>query len=163
MRDRLFESDVTDEEPARSRAPRDPSRVGFLARVRAFFAGLGDAGVDGAYGTPGVLPEGMSFAGDLRGEGDIHILGAFEGDIDISGTVTVGPESSIVANISASAIVIAGKVTGDISASTQVDMLPTGTLTGSVRGASFRASEGASLRGQVWLDPPGKDRALKAG
>ena len=100
----------------------------------------------------GALSAGLAFKGEVSGEGDLFIAGSFEGEINVSGTVRVGDEAEVEANISAAMIVIAGMVRGNVSASTHVEMLPTGTLTGTVRSGSLVAAEGASLRGDVWIE-----------
>jgi cytoskeletal protein CcmA (bactofilin family) len=102
----------------------------------------------------GVLGAGLVFKGEVSGEGDLFIAGSFEGEINVTGTVRVGDDAEVEANISAAMIVIAGVVRGNVSASTHVEMLPSGTLTGTVRSGSLVAAEGASLRGEVWVDRP---------
>ena len=104
----------------------------------------------------GVLGPGLVFKGEVSGEGDLFIAGSFEGEINVSGTVRVGDEAEVEANISAAVIVIAGAVRGNVSASTHVEMLASGTLTGTVRSGSLVAAEGASLRGEVWVDQPSR-------
>jgi cytoskeletal protein CcmA (bactofilin family) len=99
-----------------------------------------------------VLGAGLVFKGDVSGEGDLFIGGSFEGEINVTGTVRVGDEAEVEANISASMIVIAGTVRGNVSASTHVEMLASGTLTGTVRSGSLVAAQGASLRGDVWVE-----------
>ncbi len=101
-----------------------------------------------------VIGAGLSFKGEISGEGDLVIAGTFEGEINISGSVQVEDHAEVEANISATAIVIAGLVRGNVSATTHVEMLPTGTLTGTVRSGSLVTAEGASLRGEVWLERP---------
>src|SRR5262245_23744070 len=100
----------------------------------------------------GMLSSGLAFKGEVSGEGDLFIGGTFEGGINVSGTVRVAEEAEVEANISAAMIVIAGTVRGNVSASTHVEMLASGTLTGTVRGGSLVAAEGASLRGDVWVE-----------
>ena len=100
----------------------------------------------------GVLGVGLVFKGEVSGDGDLFIGGNFEGEINVTGTVRVGDEAEVEANISAAMIVIAGVVRGNVSASTHVEMLASGTLTGTVRSGSLVAAEGASLRGEVWVE-----------
>jgi len=92
----------------------------------------------------------------MSGEGDLAILGRFEGEIALNGTVRVGVNAVVDANISATAIVIGGVVRGNLSAATRVEILPTGTLTGSLKSGSLSAAEGASVKGEVWVEPPGR-------
>jgi cytoskeletal protein CcmA (bactofilin family) len=104
-------------------------------------------GRDGA-----LLSSLLSFRGEVSGEGDFHIGGRFEGDITVSGRVIVADGAEVDANISALAIVIGGIVRGNLSASTRVEILPSGVLTGSLRTGSFSAADGASVKGEVWVE-----------
>ena len=58
------------------------------------------------------------------------------------------------ANISAAAIRIAGVVRGNLSAGTRVDILATGSLTGTVKSGSFAAADGANVKGEIWVERP---------
>jgi cytoskeletal protein CcmA (bactofilin family) len=100
----------------------------------------------------GLLSAGLVFKGEVSGDGDLFIAGSFEGEINVTGTVRVGEEAEVEANISAAMIVIGGMVRGNVSATTHVEMLASGTLTGTVRSGSLVAAEGASLRGEVWVE-----------
>ncbi len=99
-----------------------------------------------------VLGGGLSLRGEVTGEGDFHIYGRFEGEIDVSGRVVVAEAAQVDANINAASIAIAGKVRGNLSASTRLDILPTGVLTGTLKAGSFSAAEGSSVKGEIWLE-----------
>jgi len=101
-----------------------------------------------------VMGAGLLFRGEVSGEGDFHVAGKFEGDINVTGRVLVADGANVDANISALAIVIGGTVRGNLSASTRVEILPTGVLTGSLKTGSFSAADGASVKGEVWVEPP---------
>lgn len=100
------------------------------------------------------LGEGLILKGEVTGEGDFAISGRFEGEITLQGTVRVEPEAEVDANISATVIVIGGVVRGNLSAATRVEILPTGILTGTLKSGSLSAAEGASVKGEVWVQPP---------
>jgi cytoskeletal protein CcmA (bactofilin family) len=126
-----------------------------MKRLLAFF-GLGDDG--SGPDTPAVAPPstttigtGITIKGELRGEGPLTMLGQFEGDIVLDGTLHVGPDARVDANISAHAIVVAGVVRGNLSADTRVEILPTGALTGTVKSAAFTAADGATVTGEIWV------------
>jgi cytoskeletal protein CcmA (bactofilin family) len=102
-----------------------------------------------------VMGAGLSFRGEVSGEGDFDIAGKFEGDINVTGRVLVADGAQVDANISALAIVIGGTVRGNLSASTRVEILPNGVLTGTLKTGSFSAADGASVKGEVWVEPPG--------
>lgn len=105
-------------------------------------------------GTPTTLGSGIRLKGEIQGEGALTILGQFEGDIVLDGALHVGPEARVDANISARTIVIGGAVRGNLTADASVDILPTGSLTGTVKSGSFAAAEGATVKGEVWIESP---------
>jgi cytoskeletal protein CcmA (bactofilin family) len=125
-----------------------------VKRLLAFF-GLADDSVVGASNsldTPTTIGAGLTIKGELRGEGAVTVLGQFEGDIVLDGTLHVGPAGRVDANITAHAIVIAGMVRGNLSADTRVEILPSGTLTGTVKSGSFEAADGAHVKGEIWIE-----------
>ena len=129
------------------------SALGNLLR----YLGLGgddDAGDSRRDVEGSVMGAGLSFRGDVSGDGDFHVAGKFEGEINVTGRVLVADGAQVDANISALAIVIGGTVRGNLSASTRVEILPTGVLTGSLKTGSFSAADGASVKGEVWVEPP---------
>jgi cytoskeletal protein CcmA (bactofilin family) len=97
----------------------------------------------------------LSFRGEVTGDGDFHVAGKFEGEITVSGRVVVFEGAVVDANISGAAIVVGGTVRGNLSASTRVEILPSGVLTGSLKTGSFAAADGASVKGEVWVEPSG--------
>jgi cytoskeletal protein CcmA (bactofilin family) len=98
------------------------------------------------------IGSGLFFRGELTGEGDFRILGKFEGEINVSGRVLVAEGAEVDANITAAAIVVGGIVRGNLSASTRVEILPSGVLTGTLRTGSFSAADGASVKGEIWVE-----------
>lgn len=100
----------------------------------------------------GMLGAGLEMKGEVSGEGDFRVSGKFEGEIMLTGTVHVAEGAEVDANISATAIVIGGIVRGNLSASTRVEILPTGALTGTLKSGSFTAAPGASVKGEVWVE-----------
>jgi len=135
--------------------------VGALARTLRYL-GLGGGDADSlaadlaahrdARGEPAGLGTGLTFKGEVAGEGDFHIAGRFEGDINVTGRVLVGEGADVDANINARAIVVGGTVRGNLSAVTRVEILPTGVLTGTLRTGSFSAADGAEVKGEIWIE-----------
>ncbi|HSL50195.1 MAG TPA: polymer-forming cytoskeletal protein [Candidatus Deferrimicrobiaceae bacterium] len=108
-----------------------------------------------ARGGPAAVGTGLSFRGEVAGDGDFHIAGRFEGDINVTGRVLVGEGADVDANINARAIVVGGTVRGNLSAATRVEILPTGVLTGTLKTGSFSAADGAAVKGEIWVERPG--------
>ena len=115
--------------------------------------GRATAGARRAAGEGAVMGPRLAFRGDVSGEGDFHVAGTFEGEINVTGRVFVTEGARVDANINALAIVVGGTVRGNLSASTRVEILPTGVLTGTLKTGSFSAADGASVKGEVWVEP----------
>ena len=107
-------------------------------------------------GTTTIIGEGVTLKGEMRGSGPIVVLGRFEGDIAVEGTITVGEGGYVDANINAGTIVIDGVVRGNLSADTNVEIGSTGSLTGSVKSAAMTASTGATVKSEIWLEHAAK-------
>jgi len=127
-----------------------------MNRLLTFFGfghnGSGPTGPAGTAPSATTIGSGLAIKGELRGEGPLTVYGQFEGDIVLDGTLHVGPEARVDANITAHAIVIAGIVRGNLSADTRVEILATGALTGTVKSGSFTAADGASVKGEIWVE-----------
>jgi cytoskeletal protein CcmA (bactofilin family) len=128
-----------------------------MRRLLAFFGldtGMFGVGGRSAHDSPSTIGAGMTVKGEVRGEGSLTVHGQFEGDIVLDGTLHVGPQGRVDANITARAIVVGGIVRGNLSADTRVEILETGALTGSVKSSSFSAADGASVKSEIWLERP---------
>ena len=99
-----------------------------------------------------VVGEKIQIHGELTGEGDIQLMGAFRGTIDLTGTIVIGESAQVEADIAATNIIVGGHVKGNLVASGRVDLLPTGSVTGNVKTGSIAAAEGASLKGEIEID-----------
>lgn len=101
---------------------------------------------------PFVVGEKIQIQGELSGEGDLQLMGAFRGTIDLTGTIVIGETAQVEADISATNIIVGGHVKGNLVAVGRVDLLPTGSVTGNVKTGSIAAAEGASLKGEIEID-----------
>lgn len=99
-----------------------------------------------------VFGAGLSWKGELGGQGGVRIEGAFEGDIALLGLVVVGEQGRLVCRtLRATTVVVGGSVRGDITAQ-RVEITRTGRVWGDVVTESFSTEEGAFLRGQITME-----------
>src|SRR5690349_13010299 len=77
----------------------------------------------GGPGGPGmVIGPRVAIKGELSGNEDLTIEGQLEGKIELRQNVlTIGPNARITAQVFAKAVIILGKVTGNVNASEKVD------------------------------------------
>jgi cytoskeletal protein CcmA (bactofilin family) len=81
---------------------------------------------------------------------DLTINGRVEGTIELGDhSLTIGPGAAIQADLIAQKIVISGEVTGNILASSIVDLRATGSVEGDIMTPRLVMAEGATIRGKV--------------
>lgn len=99
-----------------------------------------------------ILGEGISWKGEVTGEGGLRIEGLFEGVIDIAGLVIVDTKGRVESDlIKADTVIVAGAVRSDIQAK-RVEIRSTGRVWGNVTTVRFSTEEGAYLRGKIQME-----------
>ena len=91
----------------------------------------------------------LSIKGNVSGDGDITILGSFEGEFDIKGKLTVADQARIIGNIKASVISVNGTVQGTLKALDNLKLDQTAKVNGQVITPRISITEGALLDGEL--------------
>jgi len=97
--------------------------------------------------------------GTLKDRGSIRLDGHFEGTVEADGTVFIGEGAMVEADIKARAVVIGGKVVGDIDSQGRVELYASGSLEGKVVASDLTIAEGACFNGECRMTPQGRSRA----
>lgn len=90
--------------------------------------------------------------GNVRGDGSLEILGRVEGDVGVSGDLSLGPDAVVVGTVSGARVVIGGSVQGDVTGTEAVLIGETGRVIGDLSAPRIGMSEGAHVRGSVRTD-----------
>ena len=123
--------------PPRPAAP-SPAKS-FFGRVEEEMANIGKS---------------ITIKGDLTGNEDIVIEGTVEGKVDLpSNQLTIGANGSAKAEITAKAIVVIGKVAGNVKGTERVEIQATGVVEGDVSAPRLVVAEGAVLNGAIHMTP----------
>lgn len=100
----------------------------------------------------GIIGSELVVHGKLGGKSDLRIDGVFEGEVVLEGTLTVGPEASLVGPLSVAELTVEGEVRGDVAATDGVVVRPGGRLIGDVRARRIGIEDGGSLQGGIEMD-----------
>ena len=106
---------------------------------------------------PGVAHEGMTIIGKslvIKGElscsEELYVDGEVEGVIDpIGNRLTIGPNGRVKANVSASAVIVQGRLEGNIQVTDRVDLKQSAVVTGDIAAQRISIDEGAYFKGRV--------------
>ena len=103
-----------------------------------------------------VIGQGTVVRGNVRGNGNLEILGRVEGDVNVGGEIVLGEEAAVKGNISGASVTVAGAVQGDVRASDAVLLERGARVVGDLTAPRIGVSTGALVRGLVRTDgePP---------
>jgi len=95
----------------------------------------------------GFLGSQTEFTGKLSFAGVVHLDGAFCGEIISRGTLVVGSESVVHAQIHANVLKVSGEVHGDLNATEKIELYPPAKVYGNIRTPSLVVEEGVIFEG----------------
>ena len=96
-----------------------------------------------------VLEVDASLQGNLvfKDAVNLHINGHFEGRLETKGDLLIGEHAVVKANIFGERIAIAGKVSGDVTALSEIRLTPTARVTGNIQSPVFTLERGGIFHG----------------
>lgn len=99
------------------------------------------------YGT--TIGAETALKGDLSGKDDLIAHGSIDGNCQLDASLVVGNGSQWRGNISAINVLVAGEVEGNVTAVNQLEILPSGRVTGRLTSPHIAIAEGAVHRGEI--------------
>ena len=143
----LFNQKNRDEEPETNR--NDPTERAADAGSVAQSTRRPQLPTHGGYDVANI-GKSISIKGDLTGNEDIVVEGTVEGKIDLpNNQLTVGADGNVRAEVTAKAVVIVGKVAGNVHGTERVEIQATGVVDGDVSAPKLVVAEGAVVNGAI--------------
>jgi cytoskeletal protein CcmA (bactofilin family) len=105
-----------------------------------------------AHGGEAVIGRATRVRGRVSGDGDLVLDGSIEGDISLTGDLTVGEGARAASNVEAQAVTIRGDLEGDIRARGVVRIEGGARVHGDIQGESVALEEGAEFVGRLDAD-----------
>ena len=97
------------------------------------------------------LGKNLKINGNISGEGDLIILGTFEGEFDIKGQLKIAQGAVIKGNIKATGVSINGNVDGTIVASERILLDTTASIKGRLVTPKISIQDGAVFDGELQM------------
>jgi cytoskeletal protein CcmA (bactofilin family) len=86
----------------------------------------------------------------VTGSEDLFVDGHVDGKLSLTnGSLTIGPNGKVKADVTAREVIVRGKVEGKVSGRDRVQLWSTGQVTGEVQTERLAIEDGAMLRGKV--------------
>jgi cytoskeletal protein CcmA (bactofilin family) len=97
------------------------------------------------------LGNGTKAEGTLICNGQIRLDGSFTGDISVQGSLMIGTEAMIKADIHATSLYISGEIHGSITVDEIIEIGPLGKVFGEIHAPTLIIYEGAVFDGQCQM------------
>lgn len=104
---------------------------------------------EGDHSSATLIARGVRVEGEFVSQGDVTIEGEVSGTLTCSGTLTVGVEAKIKADVKANDVVVGGIIDGNITAARKLELKSGSRVTGDVVCEVIMVEAGASLNGKV--------------
>lgn len=99
--------------------------------------------------TESFIGAGLTFEGKIQGAGHLRLAGRFEGTVQVDGDLNIEPGAHISGELQADTVRVGGEIHGNIHASSQVQLMHSGTLIGDLQAGSLTVAAGSRMRGKV--------------
>jgi cytoskeletal protein CcmA (bactofilin family) len=96
------------------------------------------------------ISQGIKIRGEVTGSEDLFVDGQVDGKLSLTnGSLTVGPNGQVKADVTAREVIVRGKIEGKVSGRDRVQLWSTGQVIGEVQTDRLAIEDGAMLRGKV--------------
>ena len=101
------------------------------------------------------LDRGSKISGKISFEGPARIDGEVDGEINAKDALIIGENAIITAQVRAASVSVAGKVSGDITATQRIEIHPSARVNGNIAAPVLVIREGALFEGHCSMQPEG--------
>jgi len=119
---------------------------------------IGGSSPSGASPSPkaaACISHGIRIKGELNGTEDLFLDGNVDGKVSLgNATLTVGPNATVKAEISARDLVVRGRVEGKLTANERIQIWSTARIQGDMKADRISIEEGAELHGRLEAGSP---------
>ena len=104
--------------------------------------------------TRNILSSDVEIKGTIKFTNDLVVDGKIEGEINSDGSLTVGENARIKAEIKTATVVVYGKVHGNITATDRVELKASGEVVGDIKAKTLSIEAGAIFVGKSTVGTP---------
>jgi cytoskeletal protein CcmA (bactofilin family) len=101
-----------------------------------------------------LIGESIRIKGEIHSREDLRLDGEIEGQLDVDGRLTIGPNGKANAEIAAKEVIMSGSVKGNIDAKQRLVLTKGANLVGDVKTAGIVIEDGAYFKGGIDIVRP---------
>lgn len=103
---------------------------------------------------PTVFGKSMKIIGEVSSDEDLQLDGDLEGKLTLKSRLTIGPSSTVKANIKAKEVVVFGTIHGNVEAENRITLRSGANLVGDIKTAGIVIEDGAYFKGGIDISKP---------
>lgn len=103
--------------------------------------------------TQTVIASDVEIIGTIKTSGSIQINGKLEGDLQCEGDATIGKDAQIKGNLSVNSVVMAGAITGNMTAKDRIQMQASAKVHGDIKAKRLSVEDGVTFVGHSEVNP----------
>jgi cytoskeletal protein CcmA (bactofilin family) len=110
------------------------------------------------------VSHGIKIKGEITGNEDLFVDGSIEGKLTFgNATVTLGPNATVKADITAKEVIVRGRVEGRLTGTERIQVWRSARVQGDLKAERISIEEGAELHGMLEAGKPPASASDKAG
>ena len=98
-----------------------------------------------------IIGPGMKITGDCESDGTIRVEGSIEGSVRAAKSVVVGKDGLVVGDVTTQDAIIAGRVSGSVTAESRVELQASCRIEGDIRSRRVKLEEGGQVDGALHM------------
>lgn len=110
-----------------------------------------------------IIAEDIEITGNIKSASQIQFDGKLNGDLNCVGAAMLGKSAIVKGNIMAESVIIAGSISGNITAKDRIEMKSTAKVHGDIRAKRLTVEDGVTFIGKSEVNPAGFGEASVAG
>ncbi len=112
-------------------------------------------------GSETIVGASVKLKGNLRSDGDILIEGVVTGDLKTKGSVRVGENANVIANVKAENVAVSGSVQGNVEVKDRLEISSTGRVLGDISANVLSIAPGAVFTGKCMMPESPRDESAQ--
>jgi len=104
-----------------------------------------------------IIGPSVTLEGNFVGSGDVVVEGSINGTLKTQGSVRVGKDAKIKAEVRAAQVYVAGEIRGNVFASSSLELASSARVVGNIQAKNLSIEAGATFQGKSSMDPIDED------
>jgi len=114
-----------------------------------------------SHGAETIVGTSVKLKGNIKSDGDIIVDGVITGEVKTKGSVVIGKNANILANVKATNVSVSGMVQGNIEAVERLELTESGKVLGDISASILSIAPGAIFTGKSQMAASHQEKEIE--